>query len=332
MSAFIYGKAYFTFYFFARTMSTPEKNTCCEGEIGGGKGLTALLIIIATIANIGASYLFSTQVIEASKKAEYDKVGGKENYELLNKIQLEQIKPFLEQYKAKNGGAKATDTAGAKDTPATQPEVKTEVKKSDRPVVDLFVMSYCPFGLQAEKAFVPLIDKFKKYADINVKFVQYTMHGLKEGQENTRQYCIREEQADKFVPYVSCFVKAEGQSDACLKEAKVDTKKLEKCYTSAFEKFGGEAKLGATGNPEFPADKEVALAAGVQGSPTLVINGAQVEANRTQAGYAKAICDSFTDGKKPAVCDEKFSKDAYQPGFGTSTGGSGAPAAGCATN
>lgn len=314
MSAFFDSeRANFTFYFFARTMSTSEKNNCCEGEMGGGKGLTALLIIIATIANIGASYLFSTQVIEASKKAEYDKVGGKENYELLNKIQLEQIKPFLEQYKAKNGGAK-TDTAGTQDTPATQPEAKPEAKKSDRPVVDLFIMSYCPFGLQAQKAFVPLMDKFKQYADLNVRFVQYTMHGLKEGLENTRQYCIRNEQTDKYAAYAECFVKA-GDTEACLKDAKIDTKKLDTCYKASVEKFGGEAKLGASGNPEYPADKDAALAAGVQGSPTFVVNGVQVEANRTQAGYAKAICDAFTDGKKPALCDEKFSEEAYQPGF-----------------
>jgi hypothetical protein len=166
-------------------MKTQENtNACCEAGAASGKGLTALLIIIATIANIGASYFFTMQVTEKSRQAEYDKVGGKENYDLLNKIQLEQIKPFIEQYKAKNpgnGAATPADPAAkpTADAPAAQPAAKPAVK-ADRPVVDLFVMSYCPFGLQAEKAFVPLIDKFKKSTDINVKFVQYTMHGLKE--------------------------------------------------------------------------------------------------------------------------------------------------------
>ena len=313
-------------------MNTHEKNTCCEAEAGSGKGLTALLIIVATIANIGASYFFSTQVTQRAMEAEYAKVGGKENYDLLNKIQLKQIIPFLEQQKAQNPDlGKDTPTAGtqAQPTQAQQP-AKPKAKKADRPTVDLFVMSYCPFGLQAEKAFVPLIDKFKKYADIEVKFVQYTMHGLKEAQENTRQYCIRTEQTDKFAGYAECFVK-NGDYESCLKSTAIDTKKLDTCYTDKFAAFGGNAKFDVQGgNPEFPADKDAALAAGVQGSPTLVINGAQVEANRTQSGYAKAICDAFTDGKKPAVCDEKFSEEAYQPGFGSATtGGNGAPAAQC---
>jgi len=317
-----------------------ETTACCESS---GKGLIALLIIIATIANIGASYFFTTQASKAALEAEYAKMGGKENYDLLNEanlIQMEkqipQIKQFIEAEKKNKPATNAVKDPTAPATPeaATQAAepAKTEVKKSDKPTVELFIMSYCPYGLQAQKAFVPLIDKFKKFADINVKFVQYTMHGLKEGQENTRQFCIRNEQADKYVAYAECFVKA-GDSAGCLKSAKVDEKKLEKCYTPTFEKFGGEAKLGATGNPEYPADKEAALAAWVQGSPTLVINGAQVNADRTQAAYAKAICDAFTDGKKPAVCSETFSSTPTTPSFDSANaGGSTGGNAGCGTN
>ena len=156
------------------------------------------------------------------------------------------------------------------------------------------------------------------------------MHGLKEGQENTRQYCLREQQPEKYSAYTECFVK-DGKSEDCLKSAKVDTKKLDICYKTNFEKFGGEAKLSASGTPEFIADKDAATAAGVQGSPALVINGAQVNADRTQSAFAKAICDAFTDGKKPSICSEKFSTEAYQPGFGMGAG-DGAPTAACGTN
>lgn len=288
----------------------------------------ALLLIVSIITNIGSVYYFSKQstknFIEQYLAIEYEKSGWKENYELLNKIQLEQIKPYLEQYKAKNAGTPATN-----DTRPTEPAkpAQSPVKKSDRPSADLFIMSYCPFGLQAQKAFVPLIDKFKKFADIKVKFVHYTMHGIKEAQENIRQYCIREEQSDKYSAYAGCFVKA-GESENCLKEAKINTNELNSCYDKKFNELGGEAKLGAQGNPEFAIDKDASQAAGVQGSPTLVINGAQVESSRTQAGYAKAICDAFADGKQPEVCKEKFSEEAYQSGFGMGAG-NGAPSAGC---
>jgi len=323
-------------------MSTHEKNSCCEGEAGSGKGLTALLIIVATIANIGASYFFSTQVTKRAMEVEYAKVGGEENYKLINKIQLKQIGPFLEQQKKQNpdllkdDAGDATDIKAAGDQqPAEQPAepAKPTATKSDRPVVDLYIMSYCPFGLQAQKPFALIMDKFKDVADLNVRFVPYIMHGLKEAQENARQACIRDEQGDKYSAYARCFVKEEGKGPECLKEAKIDTKKLDKCYAALMEKEGGNAKFENAAQGQFPPfliDEVGAKAAGVQGSPTLVINGTQVDAARTQDGYAKAICNAFTDGKKPAVCDEKFSTDSYPAMFGmTASANSGAPAAGC---
>ena len=40
-------------------------------------------------------------------------------------------------------------------TQPSQPAAPVAVTKSDRPKVELFVMSYCPYGLQMEKAYLP---------------------------------------------------------------------------------------------------------------------------------------------------------------------------------
>jgi len=60
---------------------------------------------------------------------------------------------------------------------------------------------------------------------------------------------------------------------------------------------------------------------GVQGSPTLVINGEQISAGRDAASLAKAICGAFNDGKAPEACKDlsKFSSETPSAGFGEGT-------------
>src|SRR3989338_8353212 len=91
--------------------------------------------------------------------------------------------------------AAAAGTGVGNELPSTPP---ANIPKSDRPKVELFVMADCPYGLQMEKAYIPAWDLLKKKADIDVKFVSYAMHGKKEVDENTRQYCIQKEQDGKY--------------------------------------------------------------------------------------------------------------------------------------
>lgn len=55
-------------------------------------------------------------------------------------------------------------------------------------------MSYCPYGLQAEKMFLPVYDLLKNKAEMGIYFVNYIMHDKKEIDENLREYCIQKEQ------------------------------------------------------------------------------------------------------------------------------------------
>ena len=56
----------------------------------------------------------------------------------------------------------------------------------------------------------------------------------------------------------------------------------------------------------------------VQGSPTLVINGAQVTVDRTPEAVKSAICATFTN--KPAECATVLSNQGFQAGFGGDAG------------
>ncbi len=237
------------------------------------------------------------------------------------------------------GGANLNDQyaalAGAgtgNELPSTPP---ANIPKSDRPQVELFVMSDCPYGLQMEKAYIPAWDLLKKKADIDVKFVSYAMHGKKEIDENTAQYCIQKEQSDKYLSYLQCYT-ANGNSASCLASAGVNEKKLQSCVDGANKEFGILDEYNNQANwlsgqfPVYPIHKDLNEKYGVQGSPTLVINGVQAEVSRTPEAIKQAICAAFNTA--PEECSKSLSALALGAGFGTAPAAQGgAQAAGCGT-
>ncbi len=229
--------------------------------------------------------------------------------------------------------ATADDVANAKALPPPP----ANIPKSDRPKVELFVMSYCPYGLQMEKGFLPVWQTLGKKADFDLKFVHYAMHGLKEVEENTRQHCIESEQPKVFQAYLSCFA-AGGNSDGCLASAKVNTGKLKVCTDKTDKQFGVMAQYNDQSKwlsgqfPIFPIDQTASEGYGVQGSPTLVINGAIIDSSRSPEAIKQAVCASFNN--PPAECGQTLSTVAFVPGFGTaadSSGSGGSATPGCGT-
>ncbi|MCX6707902.1 MAG: hypothetical protein NT001_07275 [Candidatus Woesearchaeota archaeon] len=168
------------------------------------------------------------------------------------------------------------------------------VPKTDKPAVELFVMSYCPYGTQAEKGMLPAVRALGSKVDFKVRFVYYSMHGQKEITENLNQYCIQKEQADKFNSYLACFLNA-SDGTACLAAAKIDTAKLSACTAAADTQFAVTANFNdkskwLSGNyPLFSVDSALNTKYSVGGSPTLIINGVESSAGRDSASYLKAM-------------------------------------------
>lgn len=190
-------------------------------------------------------------------------------------------------------------------------------KKVDKPVADLYIMSYCPYWLQAQKWYLEVMSKLGKVADVNIKWVQYTMHGDKERQENVVQECIKEEQSDKYVKYLNCFLAEEWKWEACRKEAKIDETKLSSCIDSTKKKYDIDAET-TDKYPAFNINKEEALKAWVEWSPTFVLNWVKVENIwRSAKDFADAICSTFKD--KPKECSEDFQDITFDPSFGFTT-------------
>lgn len=223
----------------------------------------------------------------------------------------------------------------ATDTAAPAPTV---VPKNDKPVVELFVMAYCPYGTQAEKGMLPAALTLGNKIDFKIRFVNYAMHGEKEVKENLNQYCIETGQPDKYLKYLACFLNdSAGQgSDAavtsCIASTGIDTAKLDACKTATDTQFNvmkdfNDKASWLNGNfPKFEVDGALNTKYGVGGSPTLVINGVESNAGRDSASYLAGICAAFNNA--PAECQTALSNTPPGPGFGYDSVGA-ANAAGC---
>jgi len=231
-------------------------------------------------------------------------------------------------YMTKNGNLlflQAIDMTQEIETPA-------DVPKSDKPVVEAFIMSHCPAGTQIEKGILPVANVLGDTIDFNIRFVYYAMHGETEVVEQLNQYCIQEEQNDKFLTYLECFLE-EGDGEGCLTSTGIDMTALEECTTAADEEFTIMANLEDQSSwlsgryPLFNVHKAKNEAYSVRGSPTLVINGQTVQSRRDSVSLLAAICNAFNVA--PEECNTEFEAVAPGPGFGWDSTGASNNAAAC---
>jgi len=207
-----------------------------------------------------------------------------------------------------------------------KPEAKntTPAPKTDVPEVNLFVMSYCPYGTQIEKGILPVINALGAKIKFTLKFVDYAMHDKKEIDENLRQYCIQKNQPAKLSAYLTCFLKkGQGTEADCMTSAGVATAQVTSCVVATdtqfkiTESYNDKSKWSNGTYPPFDVDKADNQKYGVQGSPTFIINGQETSVGRDPASMLKAICDAFNTA--PAECQKQLASEAPTPGFGEGT-------------
>jgi len=187
------------------------------------------------------------------------------------------------------------------------------------PTMQVFIMSHCPYGTQMVKGVLPVWRAFLNKANIEIRFVSYTMHGAQEDLDNSRIICIREEQSAKLIDYLDCFVHADGTeagAQSCIVQVGIDKTNLDACVASRAAGY-------------YDADKALNTQYSVQGSPTVIIDGTEASVYpRDPTTVAKALCDAFTT--KPAECSQTFSTTNPAPGFGPDgTSGSSGTNASC---
>jgi len=222
-------------------------------------------------------------------------------------------------------------TAAPAEEPTT-PDQPPEVPKTDKPVVNIFVMSYCPYGLQMEKAAIPVMELLGDKAEINIDYVDYIMHGEKEIKQNNYQHCIEAEQPSKFVAYLRCFVQSDDHAK-CMTETGIDSAKLDTCVAGIDSEFNitglynDQSTWNGGSYPQYNVDAVLGSKYGVGGSPTVVINGKTMSVSRSPEAFKQAVCGAFNT--PPVECGQTLSSTSEGPGIGAMGGGGSDTTASC---
>jgi glutaredoxin len=205
----------------------------------------------------------------------------------------------------------------AESIPAKEPV------KTSRPVVNLYVMSFCPYGTQAETILQPVYDLLGSKTDIRIRYLTTvtgatidsvkSLHGITEVEEDAFQACLGKSSPATYREYLRKFneqcypVWKNGSAlDTCRSNVtaslQIDQIAIETCST------------GAEGIALLKSDEMASLTDGASASPTLVINGQVFTGTRSPEAYKKAICNSFES--EPEEC-----KTVLPDSFSSSTSG-----------
>ena len=163
-----------------------------------------------------------------------------------------------------------------------------------KPEVELFVMSYCPYGVQAEQELLPFFEKYEDRIDFKLRFIVNekdastentsgeiaftSLHGEPELIENKRQMVIAELYPDKLFDYLLC--RADHLQEAwvdCANDVELDVGRIAEAVEAK--------KITKQLLEEVQRTKELS----VRGSPTLVIDGRIIDGNLWR-GKVKETC------------------------------------------
>ena len=201
---------------------------------------------------------------------------------------------FPSYYTISGGQQKASARAPAATVQTPQKKTCADISKQDPPVMQAFVVSYCPYGTQMQAILADIITRIPSLSqNIKVRYIGdvsqgtvMSMHGPTEAAENLRQICIREEQADKYWEYVSCTLSSQS-SGTCIKKAGVDNTTLTSCINDK-----------SRGIVYAQEDFSLSRTFGVTASPTLVLNNVIVRefdfGGRTPEAIKSLLCCGFT--------------------------------------
>ncbi|MFA6022777.1 MAG: thioredoxin domain-containing protein [Candidatus Pacearchaeota archaeon] len=234
---------------------------------------------------------------------------------------------FTKDGKFISPGRELVSISTAASSSSTETTATTEVPKSDKPIVEAYIFSYCPYGTQFEKALVPAYNLLKSKADINIVAIG-AMHGEYEHIESLRQVCIEKNYGrDKLFSYLKAFnenaaIGSCSGKDTCVNpliqtiftSLSIDKAKIDSCMAKDAEAIYSQQNAKAT-------------SLGIGGSPTFVINGVQVQVSRTPEAIKQAICNAYNTA--PSECSQTLSTSSPSAGFGGSTSSSASTGAQC---
>ncbi|MDH7593179.1 MAG: hypothetical protein QHG99_02345 [Methanomicrobiales archaeon] len=311
-----------------RVNSVERKSGSNEGAGSGFWMYAAVLLFIALVAMIAVYFMFPPRDGIAGKVTgdacgssviayiNSNLVSGTERASLVSVKESNGMYEIVTGYQGQNIPVYASmdcvllflgeplDVTEALETPvptptATQPATMV---KTEKPVVDLYVMAFCPYGVQAENAMKPVVELLAGMVDVKVRYIArvggstvdtvQSLHGINEAKEDLRQLCIQKRHPDRFWSYLM-------QMNSECYPIYSNATKLDECWKNASLSLGidpaeiEECAYGSEGIGLLKADEEIVSRNRVTGSPTLIINDARYSGARSPEAFKQAICGAF---------------------------------------
>lgn len=188
--------------------------------------------------------------------------------------------------------------------------------------MDLFVMSLCPYGMEAERVLLPLVEKFKDQVGLDIHFIAdeadssaapasaarrpasvqprrvscaaaatsgngpfRSLHGQEEIDESQRQLIVLADHPERYRAYLLCRSRQGPGGDwrLCARAAGLDSDSLQ------------QRALGPQGERLFRENIRLANALRIDLSPTLLIDGEEFSGDFDGFSLARLICRDRPD-------------------------------------
>lgn len=202
------------------------------------------------------------------------------------------------------------DAGAAPVTPSGSGTASTSYPKTDKPVVELYVWSYCPYGVSAQGPLAEVAKLLNNTADFKI-VPYYDGHGAFETQENKIQLCIQNLAQDKYWAYAAKFVSDIYPICSSSRTVECDRNESIKLMNSlGINSTQIMSCVETNGAALFTAAAQKAQQNSVSGSPTLIINGVVFNGARNQEAYKQAVCSAFNT--PPAACGQTLSTTTSQ--------------------
>ncbi|MCX7944941.1 MAG: DsbA family protein [Deltaproteobacteria bacterium] len=180
----------------------------------------------------------------------------------------------------------------------------SSVKKVvDKPaVLEFYIMSQCPYGVQVVNAIAPVVEKLGPNLDLRINYIvsktadgNFTaMHGEDEVKGNIAQLCAMKHYPKTYMKFLLCqnknYREVAKNWESCAKESGMNPQKIKGCLE------------GKEGKELLAKSYEEANKRNARGSPTMFLNGQPYSGGRKTSNFLKAICDTY-QGKKPDACN-----------------------------
>jgi len=202
-------------------------------------------------------------------------------------------------------------------SPAEPALQERAVRGDDKTQMDLFVMSLCPYGMEAERVLLPLVERFADQVELNIHYIANpaadradsasarrppprprprrsgcaataasgqgpfrSLHGQEEIDESRRQLVILINHPERHRRYVLCRSRKgpDGDWRSCARAAGMDVDSLQ------------ARALGPRGERLFRENIRLANALRIDLSPTLLIDGEEFVGDFDRFSLARRIC------------------------------------------